>query len=321
MPVFPGKCTKISLCVCVHVQGDTCLYICVCHVHACGWMCVYHAQVRKCVCACTHRWMYIVYNVCSGVCLHMCVCMRAPVYTCMHTCTLCVFFMNYIQTKESPHYDWVSLASLWLYCHQIVIPEGRDFIGGGKYPGLLQKCLGIPWVKQPARKAYSCVSMGTWLPIPKQGSGFQEDHTEPDASQASGRIAGRADDKSRCYQMHVFHRTVAVTNNLPWDRPMEFKYDLWFWQRTSEPHHRMELGSNRNTTLITKGGPAGFRRGADPHVSQAYGAKGRHLKHTRASAHTHAHAHGCDTGLLENPVECFSELFRLDWLDPKYLYP
>lgn len=77
----------------------------------------------------------------------------------------------------------------------------------------------------------------------------------------------------------------------------------------------MEQDSNGNTTLITKG------------VRQVSGGERRthmeaeHIKTKGGAYNTHTHTHGCDTGLLESPGECSSELFRLEWLHPKYHHP
>lgn len=181
MPLFHGKCRRISLIigVCEHVRARIyvslfiCVYIVCLYVYTCVSvpMCVCIHHVYKCMCV----WMYM----CVVECLHIYLCVCAHVYVCVCICiSVCKFTGIISRLSHVPHYNGTSLVhSNTLITTHIVTPETRNFMGGWKKdPRLLQKFLGIPWVKQPGKEAHSCAIMGNRLRIPQHYNGSNEDH-------------------------------------------------------------------------------------------------------------------------------------------------
>ena len=72
----------VHVCVYVHVCLDAFVYTCI----VCPWVCVH--CVCKCVymgCACMYTWMHGVREVCTCVCVHVCV-VHGGVQECVHVC-------------------------------------------------------------------------------------------------------------------------------------------------------------------------------------------------------------------------------------------
>lgn len=107
------------------VQDYTCLYICVCSVCIRVGDCVYSRRVCDAVsmsvpvCVCVHVYttpmcVTACVHVSTGGCIQgMCLVVLAylGMYVCpsvdtyVHTRTCMYIYINYIQTKQAPHYD------------------------------------------------------------------------------------------------------------------------------------------------------------------------------------------------------------------------